>query len=185
MRVNMRVITALLIVNCITVVAQERPQKSCTFDGFSADPKLAEVSTGDLMVPYYAEGAWTCGYIQHRDGAGPQWVKSSDIREVKADPAPPLSAWAGKWVNGDGRIVIEISKSGRLHLQGTAEWHGSQSNHTGNFEDETAPSGNHLHVDVDPCTVDLTLIGNHLVANDNNQCGGMNVRFWGIWKRAL
>ena len=94
--------------------AQDRPQKSCRFDGFSADPKLGQVSTGDLVVPYYTEGAWTCGYVQHRDGAGPQWVKSSEVHEVKPDPAPPLSAWAGKWVNGDGRIVIELAKSGRV-----------------------------------------------------------------------
>ena len=30
----------------------------------------------------------------------------------------------------------------------------------------------------------VALIGKYILANDNNMCGGMNVRFWGIWKRA-
>jgi hypothetical protein len=36
----------------------------------------------------------------------------------------------------------------------------------------------------DICTVNLALLGNYLLANDNNMCGGVNVRFWGVWKRA-
>ena len=30
----------------------------------------------------------------------------------------------------------------------------------------------------------LALIGKYLLANDNNMCGGANVRFWGVWRRA-
>jgi hypothetical protein len=41
-----------------------------------------------------------------------------------------------------------------------------------------------VEADADSCIVDLTLIGKHLVANDNARCGGFNVRFWGIWNRA-
>ena len=42
----------------------------------------------------------------------------------------------------------------------------------------------HRHFKIPSCTVDLTLIGKYLVANDNDKCGGQNVRFWGVWKRA-
>jgi hypothetical protein len=36
----------------------------------------------------------------------------------------------------------------------------------------------------DSCVVDMTLIGTYIVARDNGKCGGMNVRFGGIWQKA-
>jgi hypothetical protein len=208
MTVVMRV--ELLMVMSVVAAAQTRPQKACSFDGFSADPKLAEIARatvgyfgcgsngnclptklapGDTATVYHAEGDWTCAYLQQRNGAGPGWVKSLDIREVAADPAPALDAWIGVWSNGSGRIRIAASPvPGHLHLAGSAEWHGNAGVvHTGEFEGDALPQGNHLHFvegKADSCTIDLTLIGKYLVANDNNACGGMNVRFWGVWKRS-
>jgi hypothetical protein len=201
----------LSLVVCLGAAAQERPQKLCSFDGFSADPKLAEVTkatvgyfgcaagkdcmptklaAGDAVTPYHTDGDWTCAYLQQYDGAGPGWVKSQDIRGVPADAAPPLDAWSGTWANGPGRIVIGSSKSsGKLQLEGEAEWHGrGDVVHTGNFAGDAVPTGNHLHfveAGADSCTVDLTLVGKYLVVNDNDRCGGMNVRFWGVWKRIV
>ena len=116
-------------------------------------------------------------------------MKSGTSREVPADAAPPLDAWLGTWANGRGRIRIAASNPpGKLHLAGDAEWHGVGGVvHTGDFEGDAAPTGNHLHFvedGADSCTVDLTLIGKYLVADDNDRCGGMNVRFWGVWKRS-
>jgi len=194
---------------CAAAAAQERPRKACAFDGFSADGKLAEVTrptvgfygcasakdcmptklaARDVVAPYRTDGDWTCAYLQQSKSAGPGWVKASDIRDVPADPAPPPAAWVGTWANGLGRIRIAASNTGgNLHLAGEAEWHGVGGVvHTGGFEGDASPQGNHLRfveAGVDSCTVDLTLIGRYLVANDNDRCGGMNVRFWGIWKR--
>jgi hypothetical protein len=194
---------------CVAAVAQERPQKACAFDGFSAVGKLAEVTrptvgyygcssaadcmptklaARDVVAPYRVDGDWTCAFIQQGNGASPGWVKTGDIRDIPADTAPPLGAWAGTWVNGRGRIRIAPSNTGgNLHIAGEAEWHGVGGVvHTGEFEGDAPPQGNHLHfveAGADSCTVDLTLIGRYLVADDNDRCGGMNVRFWGIWKR--
>jgi hypothetical protein len=103
--------------------------------------------------------------------------------------APALGAWVGSWANGKDRIRIQVSKSsGKLDLQGEATRRGVGGVvHTGDFSGEAAPAGIRLHFvedGADSCTVDLALIGEYLVANDNAMCGGMNVRFWGIWKRA-
>jgi hypothetical protein len=96
--------------------AQERPQTLCSFDGFSANPMLAEIATakstvgyfgcssgqnclstrlapGDTVVVYQADGGWTRGYLCQSKGAGPGWVGSNDIRPVNFDAAPPLDAW--------------------------------------------------------------------------------------------
>lgn len=189
--------------------SQDRPGKQCAFDGFSSDPKLAQVtaksttayvgcstardcrpvklSARDAVVVYSVEAGWTCGYLSQRSGAGPGWVRTEDTASVLADAHPPLDSWAGIWANGDGRIQIQGGK-GRLVLHGNAVWHGrGDVVHTGSFEGEAVPAENHVHFvedGPDSCTIDLTLIGGHLVANDNDHCGGMNVRFWGVWKRA-
>jgi len=205
----MRIAALLPMMLAMGATAQERPQKACGFEGFSADAQLAEVirsstgywgcgsprnciparfAAGDAVTPYRTDGDWTCAYIQQRDGAGPGWVRAVDLREVHADPAPPLDAWFGTWTNGLGHIAIAASAApGKLHLTGDNEWHGTANVvHTGEFEGDASPAGNHLHFvesGPDSCTIDLTLIGRYLVANDNQLCGGMNVRFWGIWKR--
>ena len=138
---------------------------------------------------YQAGNDWSCGYLSQTKGAGPGWVKSKDIRPVAFEDAPPLDAWLGTWANGEDRIRIQTSKApSKVDLQGEAVWHGRKDVvHTGGFAGEASPAGNHLHFvesDADSCTLDLTLIGKYLVADDNDRCGGENVRFWGIWKRA-
>jgi hypothetical protein len=191
--------------------APDRPGTMCNFDGFDKKPALAEVTAprqakgyfgcstggncvstnlapGDAVLVYRVDGDWTCGYLSQRNGAGPAWVRSRDIHPVSFDRAPALSAWVGNWANGKDRIGIQVSKSpGKLDLHGAATWHGGGGVvHTGDFEGEAVPDGHRLHFvedSADSCTVDLTLIGEYLLANDNAMCGGMNVRFWGIWKR--
>jgi len=202
----------LLLTARFTASAQDRPSSACPFDGFSGPALLAEVSSpratqayigcppGGACKPvalpprsvvfvYKTEGAWTCGYLTMRDGAGPGWVQSKDLRAVPADAAPPRHAWLGTWVNGEGRILITAAADGaKLKLEGHSVWKGGRGvEHTGDFEGEAASSGNRLHFvegGADSCTIDLTLVGPYLAANDNNMCGGMNVRFWGVWKRA-
>ena len=185
----------------VVALGQQPPKSACDFDGFDTNAKLAEVKTaatgyyqslsmklkpGDTVVVNRVEGDWTCGYLTSRRGGASGWVRSSDIRPVLFDPNPPLTAWLGTWREGENQIRIQASKTtGKLQLDGEAYWHGIGDNvHTGEFSSEAAPSGNKLHVEDDPCKIDLALIGKYILANDNNMCGGMNVRFWGVWKRA-
>jgi hypothetical protein len=64
---------------------------------------------------------------------------------------------------------------------------GAGSNvHVGDIEGAAAPDGNRLRLlksGPGGCTVDMKLLGLDIVADDNMGCGGMNVRFEGIWKR--
>jgi len=186
------------------------PTSACDFDGFDVQAKLAEVvkpttayyacdaghkclsmllKAGDTVVIGRSEGDWTCGYLTARKGAAQGWVRSADFRPVGADPNPPFTAWLGTWVQGENRITIERAYiPGKLSLDGEAYWRGvgRDNVHEGAIAGEATPSGNHLHYEegsAEACNIDLALIGNYLLANDNNKCGGMNVRFWGIWRR--
>jgi len=189
---------------------QQPPGSACDFDSFDVNSKLAEISKpstgyyacaagskclpmalkrGDTVVIARSEGDWTCGYLTARTGAAQGWIRSQDLRAVPADPNPPLTAWAGTWLQDKNRITIEASKaSGKLALDGEAYWRGGRDNvHEGSISGEVTPAGNHAHYEegsAESCTVDLALIGDYLLANDNNKCGGLNVRFWGVWRRA-
>ena len=140
----------------------------------------------DPVVINRAEDAWTCGYLVARDGAAPGWIRSGDFRPIPSDPNPPLNAFVGTWLQDQNRIRIRASKTaGSLELTGSATWHGrAGSVNTGEFSSVAAPQGNQLHIEDDACKIDLALSGRFLLADDNNMCGGLNVRFWGIWKRA-
>jgi len=186
--------------------AQPVPTSACDFDGFNIDAQLAEVKAaspayygcatgkclpmrlrpGDPVVMNRSEGDWTCGYLVARDGAAQGWIRSNHIRPIPADPNPPVTAFIGTWLQESNRMRIRASKTaGSLELTGEASWHGRRGSvNTGEVSAVSAPQGNKLHFQDDACRIDLALLGRFILANDNNMCGGANVRFWGIWKRA-
>ena len=178
---------ALAFLATLSIAAgQPAPQSPCIFDGFDTNAKLAEIiNTGDPVVVSRVEGDWTCGYLTSRKGAAQGWVRSHDIRLLSFDPNPPLAAWIGTWAQDENRIRIQNSKTaGKVTLDGEAYWHGLRGNvNSGEFSAEATPAGNHLHLEDELCQIDLAMWGKYLLASDNNMCGGMNVRFWGVWKR--
>jgi hypothetical protein len=154
------------------------------------DPKgciRAPVAWGTPVQIYRQQGEWTCGYVSAGDGAGPAWIRTAALRVVPYDEQPPPSAWVGTWVGGEDRVLIRAGREpGTLHLVGSAKWHGKYTTHFGDAKGNAAPIGNHLHFvegGTDSCTIDLTLLNRYILASDNQACGGMNVRFQGIWKR--
>lgn len=196
--------------------AQSQPQSECALPdgGFARPPgaklQIAEVAAasavaleecgspkGCLRAParrgtpvliYRVQGDWTCGFFTSRHGAGPAWIRSTDVRILPYALRPPLTSWEGLWAGGEERVRIgPAPEPGRLHLEGHGEWHGANDNvHFGDFRGEATPEGNRVHfVEHGPnsCTIDLTLLGRYILASDNQMCGGMNVRFQGIWKR--
>jgi hypothetical protein len=209
--VNSRYVAALWFATISIAGAQALPASRCEFDGFEGKTKLAEVvsrpissgylgcspelkctptkvAAGDVVLVYRTEGDWTCGYLSQSKGAGPGWVRSQDLREVPAEASPAPAAWVGRWVNGEDWIRIQRAEwPTRLQLEGKGYWRGNgKVLHEGDFAGNGVLTGNQVHFvegDADSCTVDLTLIGKYLVVNDNSKCGGMNVRFWGIWKK--
>lgn len=148
----------------------------------------APVAWGSPVQIYRQQGEWTCGYVSSRDGAGPGWIRTAALRVVPYDEQPPLSAWVGTWAGGEDRVLIRTgSEPGTLHLVGSANWHGKYTKHFGDTKGSASPIGNHLHFvedGTDSCTIDMTLLNRYILASDNQACGGMNVRFEGIWKRA-
>jgi hypothetical protein len=147
----------------------------------------APVVQGTPVQIYQQQGAWTCGYVSGHDGAGPAWIRTDALSIVHYSDHPSLSAWTGSWVGGEDHVTIRLAdKPGALHLTGSAVWQGGHTSHLGGTKGMATPTANHLHfVESGPgsCTIDLTLLGRYILADDNQACGGLNARFQGIWKR--
>lgn len=145
-------------------------------------------AAGSPVLVFNTQAQWTCGYSEDAHGAGPVWLHSTDLRPIHIDPNPSRSAWIGAWTQGGNRIRINSAKNGELHIRGNAVWHGVKGvEHYGEVDDVASPNGNRLHLGSggsEACVVDMMLLGNFILAKDNTQCGGMNVRFQGFWRRA-
>jgi hypothetical protein len=92
----------------------------------------------------------------------------------------------GTW-SADGNPTIAIAAAGEkaVRAEGEAWWRGlGDSYHTGSLSAVAAPAGKEITFregdDAYSCKVDLLRRGPYLVAKDNSNCGGMNVRFSGI-----
>ncbi|MBC9031104.1 hypothetical protein IAG41_01740 [Sphingomonas sp. JC676] len=55
--------------------------------------------------------------------------------------------------------------------------------HSGEIDGKLTLLGNRARHDQDYCKIDLALIGDILIASDNDMCGGTNVRFNGVYRR--
>lgn len=118
------------------------------------------------------------------------WLPQARVQVCPLDRAPPLAAWGGQWHNGDNKVTLTPGRDGRLSARGHAYWPGRRvyPGHTGALSDTARPAGNRVTFsDKDPtlCVAKLELPGSDLLAaNDNGRCGGANVSFGGVYKRA-
>lgn len=125
---------------------------------------------------------FVCAYMPAQDGDG-GWVAKSEVVVAQPQPSakPPTSAWLGKWKYGDTEIDV-VAKGSQLGLSGSAT---SADGNEGDIDSKTSPKANKIHItDNAPCEVWMTLVGSYLVVRDNQQCGGMNVSFTGVYTRA-
>jgi hypothetical protein len=146
------------------------------------------IATGETM------GSWTCAFYDDVPG----WLPTSALAPLPDHPSPSLRSWIGFYRRGtptakveQDRLLIQPGKAaGTLHVSGRAYWHGLNDNvHFGGINADATPIGPYLHI-VDgngagACVLDLVLDASKrtLSADDNTNCGGMNVRFWGLWNR--
>lgn len=155
----------------------------------SADAKCRMRSyliTGNQVLVSRRYGSWICSWYQPRKGSetvGWLPVESLVISEHPASLA--LEKWIGRWKYGDQSLNIRRdSKRGFLTVKGDATWRGAGDNvHVGSVKARSLPQGNELILIEEECRVTLKLIGDYIIASDNSECGGMNVRFNGVYRK--
>ena len=150
----------------------------------------AYVVPGDTVLMGHTYGDYICTFFPNRVGGSAGWIETKNLARVPTQSVAPLDAWAGTWRNGDDRIRISVT--GRtLTAEGEAFWPAEYPDpklvpggpHDGQMGGTAQPNGNVAKFEQDGCQVKLRLIGAYLAATDNRECGGLNVRFDGIYRR--
>lgn len=162
----------------------------CPQKGAACQTK-AYVVPGDRLLTGKTRGEWTCAWYQGKSRETVGWVRNNDL--VTQTPAPVQTAdWLGKWkevYKGPGKIIV--SRAGKtLQVDGTTRWIGQDTVHIGDIAGKLAITGPYGHVgpagdkQTLDCSADMVRIGEFLIVHDNSQCGGVNVRFDGLYVRA-
>lgn len=148
------------------------------------------LNPGKRVVTGRSAGKYVCAYFPYADGGGEAgWLDWSSLRPRRVDVVPTNSSWVGRWSDGGNPTVRIAARRGVLAITGKAFWPGPDPTggwptpHSGNIKGQLIRSGNRAHYNVDDCKIVFTLLGDTLVAGDNERCGGTNVRFDGVYRR--
>jgi len=133
---------------------------------------------------------YVCAFYPNRVGGSAGWIRAGDLTRLADQHAHGLTAWVGEWRDGDNSIRLSL-KAGQLVAAGQAYWPGASPElklfpggpNIGEMAGAARPDGAKAVFDEDGCRVELRLIGPYLAATDNDQCGGMNVSFSGVYRR--
>lgn len=145
----------------------------------------AFVIPNDLVVVNQVTDDFVCGMFVSNSGVETKgWLKGA---QVQIDmPQAPLDAWTGKWKTQSGDNELTIKKVGTsLSVAGMGIFRtGGGSANTGDFSAKAKPENGRLQLITGGCEVALVHLGNRLYVADNDDCGGLNVRFDGTYKKS-
>lgn len=147
---------------------------------------LLYVIPGDALVVSRAFGEYVCAWFQPARGYETVgWLRADQLEVSETDANPPASRWLGEWeLHSNSLTIRRGTKAGELRVEGSAVWHGLGDNvHMGEVNASAAPGGNTLTLEDDICKLTLRLVGDFLVADDNGECGGVNVTFDGVYRK--
>lgn len=162
----------------------------CPESGEADCQQRAYVVPGDVLLVSKKRGRFQCAYYPNKSGGSAGWIPSNRMSEVVVDTAPKSDRWAGKWVDGDNTLKIDIADQ-KLHMQGEAWWPGKNpppedfpyGPNMGEVAANAKPDGNAVTFLDGECRIQAVLVNDYLVVHDNHVCGGMNVNFDGVYRK--
>jgi hypothetical protein len=158
----------------------------------------AYVLPGDELLLGKVHGDWTCAWYEGKAHETVGWVPNRNL--VISQPQPDVSApdWLGTWKVYNYPGYINIARKGNAYyVRGNTRWigaelpNGSRVEHLGDLAGELkidrnrARLGGQLESADGDCAAEFTRVGRFLVVHDNAQCGGANVRFDGVYTKAV
>ena len=169
-----------------------RDMDGCPSAGTQCQSK-SYVVPGDELIVAKRHGDWACAWYPGKQRETVGWVLAQQLRFVDAEQQP---AWEGTWKQYDYPGYINIAfKSGHYYVLGNTKWigaklaDGTRVEHLGSLDGELLVQGNTAHLGGNPshpdsefdCVADLVRVGRFLIVHDNANCGGLNVRFDGVY----
>lgn len=144
---------------------------------------------GDTAIVSRTYGDFACVWFEPKKGAETVgWIKTDKLKIYEPNQNPQFNQWFGKWnaASSSIRIKSDPTQKTALSVNGEATWGAGNNVHVGEVDASAAPAKNILSVkEKYGCAVVLRLVGEFLVVSDNFGCGGVNVTFSGVYKKAL
>jgi ribosome modulation factor len=153
---------------------------------------------GDLVLLGKKNGAYTCASYQSAEDRTQRWTNgwllAVSLAPVTPVPSPARSDWIGGWVRAGGEIDITEAGDGRLKIHGEAIYRAAQDVHNGVIDATAKPAQGVVafaddgkvafdKAGADSCVVRMQRVEALLVAEDNGNCGGVDVTFAGFYRR--
>ena len=152
----------------------------------------ANVVPGDTVIVSKIRDGYACAFYPSKGGGTAGWVPSIQLDLRPLDTSSDPARWIGEWSSEGNPRLRFTSELGTLRVAGNAWWPGPPGTHDypaiheGQIDGPVEIAGNtgHYGEDEDLCEVRFTLLGDYLLAGDNGSCGGANVTFSGVYRRA-
>ncbi|MNK08002.1 hypothetical protein D3C87_259250 [compost metagenome] len=164
----------------------------CPAKGEPACRQRSYVVAGDTLITGHAAGGYRCGFYPNAGGGSAGWVQAQRLQPLPVAAAPTLRDWTGHWSNGDDTLVLG-EQDGQLVVTGEAFWPSAKPTpqrpygpNLGQIDAIARPMGTTVHFkdsDDASCELHAQWLGDYLVVSDNSECGGLNVRFNGVYRR--
>ena len=163
--------------------------KLCPGEQACASRQKAYLVDGDIVFAGPVNQGFRCSYYGTPKGkiiAG--FIPDENLAPEKERPDLTGEFLVGKWRFEDDSIEIKPAGPGKVEAAGNAVYQTSMTENDGAFGATAAVPGSGELIFRDGegdamCEVKLHRRGPYLVASDNSQCGGMNVRFNGIYTK--
>jgi hypothetical protein len=163
--------------------------KACPADS-TACPwrQKAYLVPGDVAFVGPELRGFRCAYYGTANGDIVAGFLPTDALEVTPDGGNLDAAFlSGTWAHlGLNPITFTSADGKAVHAKGKGIWHGLPGVvHSGSFSATAEPKGDSIEFRESDgglgCEVKIGRRGPYLVVSDNSYCGGMNVRFQGIY----
>lgn len=164
----------------------------CPAKGEAACRQRGYVLKDDVVLLAQRQGAYVCAFYPNKVGGSAGWVAASSVQSLPTVADPKPRAWNGTWHDGDNQLQLLANGDGSVTVNGNAYWPSADPDpqqspggpHLGAVTARGYPEGQKMQVKEDTCQVSLHLLGELLVVSDNQECGGANVTFNGVYRRA-
>lgn len=154
------------------------------------------VVPGDELIVGKQHDDWSCVWYSGKTHETVGWVLNRQLQFVEVNENPD---WLGKWKQYAYPGYISIArKAEHYYVLGNTKWIGGQladgtrAEHLGELDGELKVEKNFAYSDSTAfgsndeyaCRAEYVRLGRFLIVHDNSQCGGVNVRFDGVYTAA-
>jgi hypothetical protein len=163
----------------------------CPKDKPCGSRQKAYLVGGDVVFAGPLNRGFRCVYYGSPNGkivAG--FIPAENLKAIAEDNGMSIDFLIGTWKYESNSIEIKASTAGKVSGDGQASYQTAETVNEGSFSAQTPLAAGQKELvfkegnDESSCVVKLHRRGPYLVASDNNNCGGLNVSFSGIYTKA-